>query len=333
MESHQSSEILPGHYLLWSARAEAFSCYTDTLLAILNQHTPAREQAITTKNDMPWYNVYILNQHTPAREQAITMKNDMPWYNIYILNQHTPAREHAITVKSDMPWYNVDIKVTKAKRKRLEHQYRKTWLSVHREMFLNQRNKVNNMCSEAKNHYKEKLSDVRNQAEFYNIANKLLHHGNTTTLPTYEWEHNNTTNLRMGTQQHYQPTSGNTTTLPTYEWEHNNTTNLRVGTQHYQPTSGNTTTLPTYEWEHNNTTYLRVGTQHYQPTSENTTTLPTYEWEHNITNLRVGTQQHYQPTSALNCSPMISYTTLMIKSRLFAPSYKRHIPILRLPNL
>ncbi|KAI0226338.1 hypothetical protein LSAT2_023072, partial [Lamellibrachia satsuma] len=40
---------------------------------------------------------------------------------------------------------------------------------------------------------------------------------NTTTLPTYEWEHNNTTNLRVGTQQHYQPTSRNTTTLPTYE--------------------------------------------------------------------------------------------------------------------
>ena len=55
------------------------------------------------------------------------------------------------------------------------------------ETTRNQRNKVNNMCSEAKqNHYKEKLSDVRNQAQFYNIANKLLHRVNTTTLPTYE---------------------------------------------------------------------------------------------------------------------------------------------------
>ncbi|KAI0221614.1 hypothetical protein LSAT2_027069, partial [Lamellibrachia satsuma] len=164
--------------------------------------------------------VSIFNQHDPAREHAITMKNDMPWYNAYILNQHTPARELAINMKSDMPWYNVDIKVAKVKRRRLEHQYRKTWLSVHREMFVNQINKV----SEAKKkHYKEKLSDVQSS---------------TTSQTSY---------CITVTQQHYQPTSGNTTTLPTYEWEHNNTTNLRVGTQqHYQPTSGNTT-LPTYE--------------------------------------------------------------------------------------
>lgn len=42
------------------------------------------------------------------------------------------------------------------------------------------------MCTDTKKiHYKEKLSDVRNQTQFY-IATKLLHHGNMTTLPTYD---------------------------------------------------------------------------------------------------------------------------------------------------
>ena len=71
--------------------------------------------------------------------------------------------------------------------KRLEHQCRKTQLTVHRDMFTCQRNKVNTMCAEAKKtHYKEKLSDIRSHAQFYNIANKLLHRRKTITLPNYE---------------------------------------------------------------------------------------------------------------------------------------------------
>ena len=86
-----------------------------------------------------------------------------------------------------MPWYNADIKAAKAKRKRLEHQCRKTQLIVHRDMFTCQRNKVNTMCAEAKKtYYKEKLSDICSHAQFYNIANKFLHRRKTITLPNYE---------------------------------------------------------------------------------------------------------------------------------------------------
>ena len=43
------------------------------------------------------------------------------------------------------------------------------------------------MSAEAKKtYYKEKLSDIRSHAQFYNIANKLLHRRKTITLPNYE---------------------------------------------------------------------------------------------------------------------------------------------------
>ena len=41
------------------------------------------------------------------------------------------------------------------------------------------------MCAEAKN-YKEKLSDIRSHAQFYNMTNKLLHRRKTITLPNYD---------------------------------------------------------------------------------------------------------------------------------------------------
>ena len=73
------------------------------------------------------------------------------------------------------------------KRKRLEHQCRKTQLTVHRDMLTCQRNKVNTMCAEAKKtYYNEKLSDIRSHAQFYNIGNKLLHRRKTITLSNYE---------------------------------------------------------------------------------------------------------------------------------------------------
>ena len=54
-------------------------------------------------------------------------------------------------------------------------------------MSAHQRNKVNNMWTDAKKIYcKEKSSDIRSHAQFYNIANKLLHRCNTVTLATYE---------------------------------------------------------------------------------------------------------------------------------------------------
>ena len=104
-----------------------------------------------------------------------------------ILDQHAPARKCNITVKKNEPWYNADIKAAQAKRKRLEHQCRKTQLTVHRDMFTCQRNKVNTMCAEAKKtYYKGKLSDIRSHAQFYNIANKFLHRRKTIALPNYE---------------------------------------------------------------------------------------------------------------------------------------------------
>ena len=82
-----------------------------------------------------------------------------------ILDQHAPTQKCNITVKNNAPWYNADIKAAKAKRKRLEHQYRKTQLTVHRDMFTCQKNKVNTICAEAKKtYYKEKFSDIRSHA-------------------------------------------------------------------------------------------------------------------------------------------------------------------------
>jgi len=92
----------------------------------------------------------IAQQASASAAEAFSCYNNTL---LSILDQHAAARKCNITVKNNVTRYNADIKAAKAKRKRLEHQCRKTQLTVHRDMFTCQRNKVNTMCAEAKKTY------------------------------------------------------------------------------------------------------------------------------------------------------------------------------------
>jgi len=48
-------------------------------------------------------------------------------------------------------------------------------------MFAHQRNIVNNMCAKKQNSPQRIFSEIRSQAQFYNIANKLLRRRKTVT--------------------------------------------------------------------------------------------------------------------------------------------------------
>lgn len=52
-----------------------------------------------------------------------------------ILDQHAPTKRRTITLRPAAPWYTNDIKVEKTKRRRLERQWRKTRLTIHRQLY------------------------------------------------------------------------------------------------------------------------------------------------------------------------------------------------------
>ena len=116
-----------------------------------------------------------LQQHVPAADNATEAYE---FYNTTlreILDDHAPVTQRTITTTSESPWFTTNIKLAKAKRRSLEKQWRRTSLTVHRDIYVQQRDLTKSLTQEAKkNYYHHKLS-VPNQKDLYTVANELLH--------------------------------------------------------------------------------------------------------------------------------------------------------------
>ena len=92
-----------------------------------------------------------------------------------VLDDHAPVTQRTITTRSECPWFTTNIKLAKAKRKRLEKQWRRTRLTVHHEIYTQQRDLTNSLIQEAKKDYYHNKLSVPNQKDLYTVANDLLH--------------------------------------------------------------------------------------------------------------------------------------------------------------
>ena len=80
-----------------------------------------------------------------------------------ILDHHAPAREKTITIRPSQPWFSDDIHRAKCEKRKLERRWRRTRLTIHKEMYCKSVVAYNKMLDSA-------------QAKFYN--NKIAECGN-----------------------------------------------------------------------------------------------------------------------------------------------------------
>ena len=65
-----------------------------------------------------------------------------------ILDKHTPITIKVVTIYPEAPWYNQEINVAKNERRKAENTWRK--LMVHRQIFVEKKQEVNNLLKSAK---------------------------------------------------------------------------------------------------------------------------------------------------------------------------------------
>ena len=70
-----------------------------------------------------------------------------------LLEQHAPIKRRVITLRPAAPWYNEEITSQKAERRRLERKWRKTRTTAARQIYVDQRNRVNCVIYESKMRY------------------------------------------------------------------------------------------------------------------------------------------------------------------------------------
>jgi len=102
-----------------------------------------------------------------------------------ILNNHAPLITRPLPNKPLMPWFNESIKQEKMKKRKLEKQWRKSKLEIHKQIFKTQRNHVCHLICEAKKAYfTDSITQCNgDQKKLFSLVNRLLHHKDHHKLP------------------------------------------------------------------------------------------------------------------------------------------------------
>ena len=90
------------------------------------------------------------------------------------MNKHAPAVKKVITVHPEALWYNVEIDQAKKDRRKAKKIWRKSKLTIHRELYIEKRVSVNLLLMNAKeNHYTNRIAESTDQKALFKVVNDL----------------------------------------------------------------------------------------------------------------------------------------------------------------
>ena len=105
-----------------------------------------------------------------------------------LADKHAPLIEKKVTVRPRASWYNSDIDAAKRTRRRLEHKWLKSRLTVDRLAYKEQCHQVNALITESKKlYYNHKVEAASgDQKSLFKIVNNLFHNVAEPQLPSHD---------------------------------------------------------------------------------------------------------------------------------------------------
>ena len=105
-----------------------------------------------------------------------------------LLDKHAPLKSKIVTIHPTSPWYTPEIHEAKKVKRKAERIWRRTKLTVHRDIFITERNKVNKLIIKSKkDYYANTLNESSNiQRDLYKCVNTLLNKNAPSKLPDSE---------------------------------------------------------------------------------------------------------------------------------------------------
>ena len=103
-----------------------------------------------------------------------------------LLDSYAPAKERIITLRPSNPWYTEEIRKEKIKRRKLERTWRRSRLTIHRDLYVEQCHVVKRLIQKSKNEY---FSNVINDNKFdqkvlFSTFDKWLNRETQLSLPS-----------------------------------------------------------------------------------------------------------------------------------------------------
>ena len=93
-----------------------------------------------------------------------------------VLDSWATQKSSTITIRPEAGWYTEEIRQAKQMRRRAERAWRKSGLTVHKEIFMEKKQTVNNLLWRAKlDHYKGLIEEHKDDTkQLFRITNHLL---------------------------------------------------------------------------------------------------------------------------------------------------------------
>jgi len=104
-----------------------------------------------------------------------------------ILECHAPLKTKYFVERPLCPWINDDIQIAKRTRRKYERLWRRSHLTVHKEMYLTQKQRVQYLSQKSKEiYYNGQVAECSgDQSKLFKIAESLLHTKGQTALPNH----------------------------------------------------------------------------------------------------------------------------------------------------
>jgi hypothetical protein len=103
-----------------------------------------------------------------------------------ILDKHAPLVTKSITLHPEAPWFNEEIREAKKERRKAELIWRKSGLTVHRQIYLGKKENVNFLIKSAKeSYYSQMIADSNDQKTLFKVVEKITHKKSETILPEH----------------------------------------------------------------------------------------------------------------------------------------------------
>ena len=123
--------------------------------------------------------------------ESATQSNSSDLLGVYntcflqLFDRHAPLVTRTVKDCASAPWMTLEIKQAKAQRRLAERKWRESGLTVHREIYVKQRNLVSNMISKAKKDYLcHIMVNCSSSQEFFRLSVQMMGKFGDTMLPS-----------------------------------------------------------------------------------------------------------------------------------------------------
>ena len=123
---------------------------------------------------------YLANESDPA--VCVQVYNEAA---SDLFNKYAPLKTKVITIRPKVPWYTDAVKKAKQEKRKHERKWKATGLTVHKQIFLDSKNRLTKIIAESKKDYISQMiaESSNSQKALFSCVDQLLHRSRSTALP------------------------------------------------------------------------------------------------------------------------------------------------------